>query len=181
VVADFFSRYPPQEIGNICAVRESSLVPWIHRQVLKQERDPDVGYLMKSLSDPSSTEFVAANYKYFLDHDGIVYKERSGNEREDRLYAPKSMREHILYCFHETPFAGHQGRGPTYDLIKRQFHWPGLYEDVKSLCAKCESCALRKPGTLLKKGSFAVLSSYRRTFCNSSFRFSGSSTDDSER
>ena len=106
---------------------------------------------MKSLSDPSSTEFVVGNCKYFLDHDGIVYKERSGNEREDRLYAPKSMREHILYCFHETPFAGHQGRGRTYDLIKRQFYWPGLYEDVKSFCAKCESCALRKPGTMLKK------------------------------
>ena len=61
------------------------------------------------------------------------------------------MREHILYCFHETPFAGHQGRGRTYGLIKRQFYWPGLYEDVKRFCAKCESCALRKPRTLFKK------------------------------
>jgi len=81
---------------------------------------------MESLNEPSSTEFDVSNRKCFLDHDGIVYKERSGNEREDRLFAPKSMRKHILYCFHETPFAGHQGRGRTYDLIKRQFYWPGL-------------------------------------------------------
>ena len=49
----------------------------------KQERDPDISYLMKSLNEPSSTEFNVSNCKYFLDHDGIVYKERSGNERED--------------------------------------------------------------------------------------------------
>jgi len=76
---------------------------------------------MKSLNEPS-TEFNVSNCKYLLDHDGIVFKERSGNEREVRFFAPKSMRDHILYCFHETPFAGHQGRGRTYDLIKRQFY-----------------------------------------------------------
>jgi len=57
-------------------VKDCSLIPWIHRQILKQERDPDISYLMKSLNEPFSTEFDVSNCKYFLDHDGIVYEER---------------------------------------------------------------------------------------------------------
>jgi len=64
VAADFFSRYPPQEVVNICVVKDCSLIR-IHRQILKleQERDPDISYLIKSLNEPSSTEFDVPNCK----------------------------------------------------------------------------------------------------------------------
>jgi len=70
VVADFISRYPPQEVGNICAVKDCSLIPWIHKQILKQEqeRDPDISYLMKSLNEPPLTDsmFLIVNISWIM-------------------------------------------------------------------------------------------------------------------
>ena len=50
-------------------------------------------------------------------------------------------REKLLLEYHNSALAGHMGRERTYDALARDFWWPGMYEDTRRWCHKCEQCA----------------------------------------
>lgn len=45
---------------------------------------------------------------------------------------------------HDLPSAGHPGRWKTYELISRNYWWPGLTTDVKKYVAGCDICQRMK-------------------------------------
>jgi len=60
----------------------------------------------------------------------------------------------ILSFCHDSPLAGHFGIHKTFDLVSRNFTWPGMREMVKSFVPSCDVCARskvprRKPAGLL--------------------------------
>ena len=60
--------------------------------------------------------------------------ERDGDlvYREGRICVPKdeTLRGDIIRSHHDTPIAGHPGQFKTYELITRNYWWPGLQRDV---------------------------------------------------
>ena len=60
----------------------------------------------------------------------------------DRLYIPDhdELRARLLREAHELPIAGHPGRTKTYDLLQRNFYWPGMYDYVRTWVKNCQVC-----------------------------------------
>ena len=71
--------------------------------------------------------------------DGVVYM-------EGRIYVPnsKKMREEILEKNHNLVDIGHPGQQRMLELIKRNYWWPGIKEDVKKYVQGCFKCQQNK-------------------------------------
>jgi hypothetical protein len=50
----------------------------------------------------------------------------------------------ILQSRHDSPAAGHPGQEKTYDLVTRNFWWPGIREYIKNYVRSCEVCQRSK-------------------------------------
>ena len=72
----------------------------------------------------------------------------------DRICVPNvpSLRQRLLYEFHDAPTAGHPGRAKTMNAIAAQFYWPGISRSVTSYVTSCATCQRIKPSTLLPSG-----------------------------
>ena len=66
--------------------------------------------------------------------------------RDNRVYVPDSrdLRLRILQMCHDHPVAGHYGREKTLDLVRRDFFWPRLRDDVVDFVKSCTTCARTK-------------------------------------
>ena len=60
----------------------------------------------------------------------------------DRRYVPDSdaLKARLIRECHDTPAAGHPGRGKTYQLVSRVFWWPNMFRTVKRYVRNCHSC-----------------------------------------
>ena len=65
-----------------------------------------------------------------------------------KVYIPKDpnmeLRHQIIQMHHDLPMAGHPGRWKTYELISRNYWWPGLTNDVKKYVSGCNICQQMK-------------------------------------
>jgi hypothetical protein len=64
------------------------------------------------------------------------------------IYVPKDndLRKDIVRLYHDNIAMGHPGRWKTYELISREFWWPGLSQFVHNYvdgCATCQSTKIR--------------------------------------
>ena len=53
---------------------------------------------------------------------------------------PLNYRDLLLLEYHNGKLAGHVGRERTTEMIERDFWWPGLREDVRRWCKRCQHC-----------------------------------------
>lgn len=63
---------------------------------------------------------------------------------QDRLFVPKPLRVEIIHSRHDAVISGHPGRARTYDLLARDFSWPGMRRFVRSYCSSCDNCQRNK-------------------------------------
>ena len=79
---------------------------------------------------------------------GLSEWEKDGDlvYREGRICVPKDeiLRGDIIRSHHDTPIAGHPGQFKTYELITRNYWWPGLQRDVNRYVIGCETCQRTK-------------------------------------
>ena len=83
------------------------------------------------------------------EQDGIVYM-------EGQIYIPnnKRLKEQILQENHDPVDIGHLGQQKMIELVKRNYWWLGLKEDIKKYmqcCIKCQQNKIQhqqKPGEL---------------------------------
>ena len=63
------------------------------------------------------------------------------------LYVPdnETLYREILHAHHDHPAAGHPGRAPTYELVSRNYWWPGMRKTIARYLANCDTCARIKP------------------------------------
>lgn len=82
------------------------------------------------------------------DDDGLLLFKK-------KVYVPpdEDLRRDIIKAHHNPPVMGHPGIQKTYDLVKREFTWPGMRKFIKQYvqgCAACQSCKVNthpiKPG-----------------------------------
>ncbi|KAG8935233.1 hypothetical protein FRC01_005489 [Tulasnella sp. 417] len=57
-----------------------------------------------------------------------------------RVYIPRKLRVRILQEQHDSPAAGHPGRAKTFDLLSREYSWPGMRTFVRNYVASCDLC-----------------------------------------
>ena len=96
-------------------------------------------------------EMLRTKYKII---DNLIYRDVDGNMI---LYIPATsmihknetteykLREELLRQCHDVPTYGHQGREKTYELLSRNFYWPGMLRDVADYVYTCKSCQRAKP------------------------------------
>jgi len=88
------------------------------------------------------------NFRDFTLHDGkLLFRNREYvHEHSDRLA--------ILQYRYDSVLAGHFGMSKTYDLISRDYWWPGIRSMIRDYVKSCETCdraktARRQPFGLL--------------------------------
>ena len=74
--------------------------------------------------------------------DGLTWEEDGVVYIEGRIYVPnnKKIREKILKENHNSVDVGHPGQQRMFDLIKRNYWWPELKENVKKYVQGCFKC-----------------------------------------
>lgn len=60
------------------------------------------------------------------------------------IYVPEIMRLEILQRHHDDKVAGHFGVAKTYELLHRNYWWPGMLKTVKAFVSSCEVCGRSK-------------------------------------
>lgn len=135
------ARDPPSTVGAVL-----NFVPVFEDGTIRdeQEKDPELRKISDRLAGNDSDD-----QGYFRDRMGLLRKGGTGQEEgrtRERTVIPKSLVEKVLYAYHNAPYSGHFGFKKTLRKITAKYVWRGMHRDVKSYCASCESCQLRKSG-----------------------------------
>lgn len=87
---------------------------------------------------PDASKEEAANLKatYEFVRGCLIKKE----ERGEKIVPPPCLRADVINKMHEELV--HMGWERTYEALKSAYWWPGMREEVRSLCQACLSCQL---------------------------------------
>ena len=119
VVADALSRNP---INNILSIEAEKRI---------SERD--------YLNDDDFRENFKNPKAPFARVEDILF-------RNGALCVPEAqgLRRSILYDTHDSCLAGHLGTRKTAALVKRDFFWPGMNEEIEAYVKSCDKCQRNK-------------------------------------
>ncbi|OWZ17391.1 reverse transcriptase [Phytophthora megakarya] len=140
-----------------------------------QDEDPELkrlkDYLIGDLLNYTRKDvkiIAKGSDRYVLDSRDVLYRlaaptpERPGDKRSElRLIEPEALRPDILHHAHEDFQSGHQGITRTYERLRSEFFWTGMF--VKE-CTDCASAKRRpqnpgpSPGDIELSGPFEVVS-----------------------
>ena len=68
---------------------------------------------------------------------------------QGKVYVPKdnAIRRDIVKIYHDSLPAGHPGRWKTYELVSRNYWWPGMSSFVEKYVSGCDTCSRTKNST----------------------------------
>jgi transposase InsO family protein len=71
-----------------------------------------------------------------------------------RIYIPdyNPLKAALLQACHESPVAGHPGRARTYDLVSRDYYWPGMLAYIERWVRNCHTCRRINPARDARQG-----------------------------
>jgi hypothetical protein len=88
----------------------------------------------QALEDLSgSTQRTEGKERILELQDGLLY-------RKGLLWVPENARSAILHTEHNSPVAGHFGQDKTIELIRRNFWWPKMDQDIIEYIRSCLEC-----------------------------------------
>ncbi|OWZ06660.1 reverse transcriptase, partial [Phytophthora megakarya] len=147
---------------------------WI--QQMKRVLRGDVSVL-KDVSDLPRNQvkkIAKVSDQFVLDSREVLYRlstptpERPRNKQSElRLVVPETLRADMLHYSHEDFHVGHQGINRTFERLRSEFFWIGMYADVQKFVRKCVDCASAKgrppvlgpsPGNIEPRYPFEVVS-----------------------
>uniref|UniRef100_A0AAV1UK23 Integrase catalytic domain-containing protein n=1 Tax=Peronospora matthiolae TaxID=2874970 RepID=A0AAV1UK23_9STRA len=119
-------------------------------------------YLVGDMAKLSADEakmcpLIAPDYE--VDQSGLLFFcPRSNTEVDDRtelarLVVPEQLQQDFLHHYHTSLEGGHQGIGRTYQRIRTNFHWRGLYRSVQRYVGECVDCETGKGRPVDRGGS----------------------------
>ena len=85
-------------------------------------------------------EFVENN---MYDERGLW--KRSPEDQHWQLRVPITLRQRVIWDYHDVPLAGHPGAEETTRAIQEHFFWPGMSREIKRYVARCHLCICTKP------------------------------------
>jgi len=90
----------------------------------------------KSLLKSGPREFGKSLQDWNYENGLLLYR--------GKIYIPHSventLRQQIVQMYHDLPSAGHSGRWKTYELVSRNYWWPGMTTFVKKYVTGCDMC-----------------------------------------
>ncbi len=128
-----------------------------HKQLLSGARK--IGSLDVDPNDVAEIKSAYSKDPWFSESENVttLIKINDLYWRNLQLAIPDNeiIKDKILISCHNSLCAGHLGKTKTFDLVHRQFWWPGLRKDVNRHCQSCDSCQRvrvnnQKPGGLLQ-------------------------------
>lgn len=125
----------PDSVGEEAHRVEKMTLP---DMVQEQKADPELEKIRKTLEDPMTAESVTRRYA-ILD-DLLYYLGQDGDSRM-RLMVPNKYKGNVLNQYHDE--CSHWGIDKTFDLIRQNYHWVGLYKDVLQHVSRCITCKIR--------------------------------------
>ena len=118
---------------------------------------PEEGDMLKKIrkNNTREKEVVQALEK----NNGLTWEEDGVAYMEERIYVPnnKEIREEILREHHDPADIEHPGQHRMMELLKRNYWWPGLKEDVKRYVQGCFKCQQNKVLHQRKAGELHLL------------------------
>ncbi len=63
-----------------------------------------------------------------------------------------------MNSYHDDPLSGHQGISVTYDRLRKNFYWDGMYTDCVRHIRSCDKCLRNKRGAAPTAGPLSLLS-----------------------
>uniref|UniRef100_A0A0D2YKU3 RNA-directed DNA polymerase n=1 Tax=Fusarium oxysporum (strain Fo5176) TaxID=660025 RepID=A0A0D2YKU3_FUSOF len=108
--------------------------------------DEDLQSILQALEEgaPRHPKITLAECKVIQDR--LLYR--------DRVYIPNydPLKTALLKASHEHPIAGHPGRARTYDLLSRDYYWPGMLSYVERWVKNCHTCRRANPAREARQG-----------------------------
>ena len=91
--------------------------------------------------------------------DGLAWEQDGITYLDGRIYIPnnRKIKEQILQENHDPVDVGHPGQKRIMELVKRNYWWPGLKEDIKKYVQKCFKCQQNKVQHQKKSGELYLL------------------------
>ena len=116
--------------------------------------DPTVGEYLENLRNPElpREEDVQGFLEPFSMRDNLVlYK--------GLIYIPENddLKLQILQKCHDSPPAGHLGQAKTFELVSRDYHWPGMRNFIVKYVRSCDVCARNKTPRHKRHGTLRPL------------------------
>ncbi|KAM0787484.1 hypothetical protein ACM66B_003559 [Microbotryomycetes sp. NB124-2] len=106
------------------------------------QHDPVSSRIIQDLSQDASThaDFELAN-------DGFLLS-------QGKIYVPdfEPLKVRLLEQAHDSRIAGHFGQARTFELLDRNYYWPGMRQFVNDYVNECDSCKRNKPSHHRKHG-----------------------------
>ncbi|KAE9289376.1 hypothetical protein PR003_g25570 [Phytophthora rubi] len=134
-------------------------------------------YLEGDLTDLSAAEaedVAKIANQIVLDSRGALYylSRATPNRPRDqaemlRLVVPRSLQADLLHLSHEYFQGAHQGITRTFERLRQEYYWPGMYADVERFVNECVDCVTAKgappnpgpsPGNILATRPFEAVS-----------------------
>jgi len=129
---------------------------------------------LETLSPVEAEDAAKIANQFILDARGALYylsRPTPGRPREAsdnlRLVVLTSLRDDLLHRSHEDFQGAHQGITRTFERLRQEYYWPGMYADVERFVKECVDCVTAKgappnpgpsPGNLLATRPFEVVS-----------------------
>ena len=133
----FFSVHAtwPTPIDN------TSIQQWIKSA---QTYDSEVNNALETILHSGPRSLIKGLENWNLEEGIILYR--------GHIYVPKdnSLRRDIVKMYYDHPAIGHPGRWKTYELISREYWWPGLSQFTKNYIDGCATCQSTKNKPLFK-------------------------------
>ncbi|KAE9048117.1 hypothetical protein PR001_g3931 [Phytophthora rubi] len=134
-------------------------------------------YLKGDLIDLSAAEaedVAKIANQFVLDSRGALYylSRATPNKPRDqaemlRLVVPRSLQADLLHLSHEDFQGAHQGITRTFERLRQEYYWTGMYADVERFVKECVDCVTAKgappnpgpsPGNILATRPFEAVS-----------------------
>jgi len=133
-------------MGSIPAVRWSADFLGLVKEAAKEDIEYGKAEALVRLSGKDGRKEGEGQEKGRTWTDGILESREGCVYRKERLWVPegKGLRQGILESEHDTKVAGHMGQDKTIELIRRNFWWPKMDEDIIDFVRSCPECQRNK-------------------------------------
>ena len=133
-----------------------------------QRKDLDLAVIIAYLesselptSDSKASALLLSIDSFYLDANGILCHLWSTGKRRvkslcTQVVIPSSLCHELLVALHDDPTSGHLGPDKTYEKVRLQYYWPGMYKDVEHWCHSCVDCAMKRTPRNRSKAPFPV-------------------------
>jgi hypothetical protein len=127
--------------------------------------DPNVESILKAL-DQGATRHPDITLADCEHKNGYLYY-------KSKLYIPnhEELRTELIRLCHDKPASGHPGRNKTYELLSREYYWPGMFRSVDRWSRNCHTCRRATPSRQTRQGVLRPLPVPERSWQDISMDF----------